>query len=292
MKAILLLLLILPITTAAQQKRPIPPKPQPKATPAPTFDTLLPADSYKIYVEVRGAGQLVRSSAANELLEPVLKFGGPPKEFKSIVKWLNAHADELMTSRLLMAAWSRNQNLPETIIAIEFASVEEATKFVTPLNEFLPTVLPPRMPEESSDKSKPAAPPIPNFHLQRLGSLVLITPKPWTMKQLKPAGSKLLAEDPNFRAAHNRFSSEPIFVYLDVKALERDEEERRKGYEAAAREEAERVKQAAATEEKKEAPEPEKSDEEENAAFVPEQHSKLVVGLRSEEHTSELQSPQ
>ncbi len=282
MKAILLLLLILPITTAAQQKRPIPPKPQPKATPAPTFDTLLPADSYKIYVEVRGAGQLVRSSAVNELLEPVLKFAGPPKEFKSIVKWLNAHADEVMTSRLLVATWSRNPNLPETIVAIEFASVEEATKFTTPLNEFLPTVLPAPAPDASPDKQKPATPPAPGFNLQRLGSLVLITPKPWTMKQLQPAGSKLLAEDPNFRAAHNRFSSEPVFVYLDVKALEREEEERRKGYEAAAREEAERVKQAAATEEKKEAAEPEKPEEEENAAFVPEQNPKLVVGVAPE----------
>jgi len=72
MKAIFLLLLtILPITTLAQQKRQTPAKPQPKATPAPTFETLLPADSYTIYAEVRGAGALVRSNAVNELLEPI-----------------------------------------------------------------------------------------------------------------------------------------------------------------------------------------------------------------------------
>src|SRR4029453_15300418 len=129
----------LPITTAAQQKRQTPARPQPKATPAPapapTFDTLLPADSYKLYVEVRGAGSLVRSNAVNKLPEPVLKFAGPPKEFKSIVRWLNAHADEVMTSRLLVATWQTNPNIPETIIAVEFASAEEAAKFVTPLNE-------------------------------------------------------------------------------------------------------------------------------------------------------------
>ena len=117
--------------------------------PAPTFDTLLPADSYTFYVEVRGAGQLIRSNAVNELLEPVLKLAGPPKEFKSVVKWLNAHADEVMTSRLLVAFWPTKKNLPQSIIAIEFASAEEATKFVTPLNEFLPTVLPPPAPEAS-----------------------------------------------------------------------------------------------------------------------------------------------
>jgi hypothetical protein len=292
MKAILLLLLtILPITTTAQQKRQTPIKPQPKATPAPapTFDTLLPADSYKLYVEVRGAGQLIRSNAVNELLEPVLKLAGPPKEFKSIVKWLNAHADEVMTSRLLVATWPTKKEVPETIIAVEFASVEEATKFVTPLNEFLPTVLPPEPSTEGpSDKSKPAAPPKPAFHLQQLGSLVLVTQKPWTMKQLKPAGSKLLAEDPNFRAARNRFSLEPVFVYMDVKAIEREEEDRRKGYEQTAQqEEAERVKHeqaAAAAEQKKEAAEPEKSEmtKEEIAAQEAQDRAKLEAILALE----------
>ena len=51
------------------------------------------------------------------------------------------------------------------------------------------------------------------------------------MKQLKPAGTKLLAEDANFRAAHNRFNAEPIFVYVNTKAMEREEEERLKHFE-------------------------------------------------------------
>lgn len=280
MKAIfLLLLIILPITTLAQQKHQIPAKPQPKATPAPapTFETLLPADSYTIYAEVRGAGALVRSNALNELLEPVLKLAGPPKEFKSVVKWLNAHADEVMTSRLLVATWPTNLDLPQVIIAIEFASAEEAAKFVTPLNEFLPTVLPPSKPEASPspspNKQKPAAPPMPGFQLQRLGSLVVITPKQWTMKQLKPAGSKLLSEDVNFQTAHNRFSSEPVFVYIDVKAIEREEEERRKRSEANQREDEERMKRemAAAAEQKKELTEAEKLVPEEELTITEEE---------------------
>lgn len=290
MKAIFLLLLtILPITTLAQQKRQTPAKPQPKATPAPapTFETLLPADSYKIYAEVRGAGQLVRSNALNELLEPVLKLAGPPKEFKSVVKWLNTHADEVMTSRLLVAVWPTNQNLPQSIIAVEFASAEEAAKFVTPLNEFLPTVLPPSEPEASPsaspsgspDKQKPAAPPTPGFHLQRLGSLVVITPKQWTMKQLKPAGSKLLSEDSNFQTAHNRFSSEPVFVYIDVKAIERQEEESRKRSEAQQREEEERMKRemAAAEEQRKQAAEAEQPEAENKFTVTEIQRDSLMV---------------
>src|SRR6185503_6484225 len=239
---IVLLLLALTAPVVAQQKRPTP-KPQPRATPAPTFETLVPADSYKIYGEVRGVGQVIRSNALTDLLEPVLKLSGPPKEFKTVVKWLNAHSEDVMTSRLLLATWPTGsaQQVPQTLIAIEFATTEEATKFAGTLNEFLPTIVPPPPPPEVSpkstegpnttDKPKPAAPPEPGFPLQRLGSLIIITPRPWTMKQLKPAGSKLLAEDANFRAAHNRFSTDPLFLYIDTKTIEKEDADREKQFE-------------------------------------------------------------
>jgi hypothetical protein len=284
--ATILLLLSIVFTATAQQKRPAPAKPLPRPvaapTPAPTFDTLIPADSYNIYGEVRGAGQLIRSNAMTELLEPILKLAGPPKEFKSVVKWLNAHADEVMTSRLLVATWPTAKQVPDTIVAIEFASAEEAAKFATPLNEFLPTVLPtpaPETPEEAAketdkpaqtEKPKPTEPAKPNFHLQRFGSLILITPGPVTLKQLKPAGSKPLAEDVNFRAARNRFNSEPIFVFIDIKATEREEEERRKSYEKLEKEAAQKKSEAAAEEE------PEK--DERSDAFTLTEEVKNVAG--------------
>ena len=272
--AFLLLLFTLTATTAAQQKRQTTPKPQPKPaaapTPAPTFETLVPADSYIIYGEVRGVGQLIRSSALNDLLEPVLKLSGPPKEFKTFMRWLNAHAEEVMTSRMLLATWPNNKakNLPDALVAIEFASAEEATKFTVTLNEFLPTVLPPRAPEPPDENSprpesteKPKAP-VPNFDLKRFGSLVVISPKPWTMKQLKPTGSKLLAEDTNFRTAHNRFNAEPLFVYLDTKAIAREEEENQKRWE----QERIEAEKAAAEAKAKKADEKEEGEEEEEKA--------------------------
>lgn len=287
-KAATILLLILALTASviAQQKRPTTPKPQPRATPAPTFETLVPADSYTVYGEIRGVGQLIRSSALNDLLEPILKLSGPPKEFKTVVKWLNAHAEEVMTSRLLLATWptGRGKQAPQVLIAIEFASAEEATKFAGTLNEFLATIVPPSEPEPSpkqaegaspTEKQKPAGPPDPGFHLQRMGSLVVITPRPWTMKQLKPAGSKLLAEDGNFRTARNRFTTEPVFVYVDMKAMDKDEEERQKHFEEQRRLEKEQVKheqaEAEAKGEKSDEPEPteeEKADEAEAANKV------------------------
>src|ERR1700752_2752588 len=274
---ILLLLLALTASAIAQQKRQTTPKAQPRATPAPTFETLVPADSYTVYGEIRGVGQLIRSSAVNDLLEPNLKLSGPPKEFRTVVKWLNAHSEDVMTSRLLLAAWptASAKQAPQTLIVIEFASPEEATKFAGTLNEFLPAILPTPEPESSpkqaegataNEKPKPTGPPDPGFHLQRMGSLVVITPRPWTMKQLKPAGSKLLAEDANFRAARNRFSSEPIFVYLDTKAIEKEEGERQKRLEEERRqfeEETKRAQAEAKSDEKKseEPDEPEVSPE-------------------------------
>ncbi len=281
--SMLLLLLALTAPVIAQQKRPTP-KPQPRAapTPAPTFETLIPADSYTFYGEVRGVGQLIRSSALNELLEPVLKLSAPPKEFRTVVKWLNAHAEDVMTSRLLLAIGPtvNAKQAPQSLIAIEFDSAEEATKFAGTLNEFLPTIMPKPAPESSpkqaegantNEKPKPTTPPDPGFHLQRMGSLVVITPRPWTMKQLKPAGSKLLAEDANFRAARNRFSSEPIFVYVNTKTMEREEEERQKRAEEEGRlvqEQIKREQEEAKTEEKQ----PEEPDEPE---FLPEKNVEL-----------------
>ncbi len=232
---VLLLLTTLVTTPLAQQKRQTPAKPLPRPTaapaPPPTFDTLVPADSYMLYGEVRGVGQLVRSSAFNEFLEPILKLSGPPKEFRNIVKWLSANADELMTSRLLLATWPIAKDVPEAIVAIEFASAEEAAKFAGPLNQFLPTVMPTPLPELAIDGKKPTEPAKPNYHFQQAGSLLLFTPTPLTLKKLRPAGSKPMTEDVNFRAARNRLNSEPLFVFVDVKLMERQQEERMKQYQ-------------------------------------------------------------
>lgn len=245
--ALLLFCTILAAPTTAQ-KRQAPAKPQPKPaaapTPAPTFDNLLPADEYVIYAEVRDAGQVIRSTALNDLIEPILKFGGPPREFKSMAKWINAHAEQVMSSRMFVAAWPMNKSLPDTLIVIEFASAEDAAKFATPLNEFLPTVLPSQPPDPSTKN----APPKPGFHLERLGSLVAISQRPWTMKQLRLAGSKSLAEDANFRTAHNRFNSEPLFAFINFKLMEKEDEERRKRYEEERLKAEEQAKQAQAEE--------------------------------------------
>ena len=261
----LLSLSLLTSSIAGQHKRRAPEKPvaKPPAAPAPsptptptptpepaTFDTLLSGDCYKVYAEVRGVGQLVKSGAATDVLDPILKLGGPPKEFTEFVSWLKSHADELMTSRLLIAAWPTAKDVPDGIAAIEFASPEEAAKFETKLQSFLPSVIPPVTPASTPEpekqpqpqpaaNDKPAPPekpkeppaPVPGYNLQRSGALLILSDKPVQLKKLRPAHSKLLSEDVNFRVAYNRFTAEPIFVYIDLKAIEKESEERRKEME-------------------------------------------------------------
>jgi hypothetical protein len=218
-----------------------------------SFDTLLSVDSYKIYGEVRGVGQLIRSEGAKDLLDPVMKLAAPPKEFRSLVKWLNARADPLTASRLLFAAWPSRPKLPQVLVALEFPSPEEAQKFEPQLKEFLPKLLPAPTPEsspsanqgrgeESKRTQKPSPPP---YVLKQSGSLVFITSAPFAFNDLKPRGSKVLAEDQNFRVAHSRFNSESLFLYVDFAAINKEEtEQRRKGEEEYKRIQAEATQQA------------------------------------------------
>jgi hypothetical protein len=264
---------------AGQQKRRNPDKVPAKspAAPAPappTFENLLAADDFKVYVEVRNVGQLIKSSATNDVLEPILKLGGPPKDFTDFVEWLKLHAEQITTSRMLIGAWPSRPDVPEFVAAIEFSSAEEAAKFEKPLNGVLPTMFPPRpqsspetekksapsqpptdqkLAEQKPAEQKPAAPEA-SYALQRAGSLLIVSPAPVQLKKLRPTGSKPLAEDSNFRIAYNRFASEPLFLFIDFKAVAKEREEREKQWEE------ERKKAAEASQERKEKEKEEEED--------------------------------
>lgn len=236
---LVLALFLIAAPLSAQRRRPVAPKPAPPIKPAPpalTFETLLAADSYKIYGEVRGVGQLLRSGGVNDLVDPVMKLAAPPKEFKTLVRWLNSHSDALMTSRMMFAAWPSRPKLPQTLFVIEFPSAEEAQKFEPQIKEFLPRFLPtpvsesspspsPGKNEPSATKPMDAPPAPPSFILKRSGALVFISESQFTFKALRPTGSKLLAEDQSFRQVHDRLSSESVFLYFDVGSLEKEEQE-------------------------------------------------------------------
>ena len=235
----------------AQRRRGAPPKPQsaqPAQQPAPSFENVLATDSYRVYIEVRGVGQLLKTSSFNEVMEPIMKVASTPNGFKALLAWLNSQTDALTTSRLMVASWSARPKLPNVLLAIEFASPEEAQKFEPRLKTFLPTMFPTPEPtpspktspsanvpaeksasqQESGSRAEQSKEALPSFVIKQAGSLVFVSDAAFTFKNLRPAGSKLLTEDPNFRRVHDRFATESVLVYFDSGGLEREEEERRR----------------------------------------------------------------
>lgn len=325
---LLLTISLLATSIAGQQKRSIPEKSaaKPPAAPAPapaTFETLLSADSYKIYAEVRGVGQLVKSSATTDVLDPILKLGGPDKEFVAFVNWLKLHADQLTTSRLLVAAWPTFKDVPSVVVAIEFASPEEAAKFESKLNDILPTMLPPVTPASTPEPRKEAQPkpsptekqattekpatqklpatekpgtekppaPVPAYYLQRSGALLIVSEKPLELKKLRPQGAKLISEDANFRVAYNRFASDPVFLYVDMNALEKEQEEQRKQY-LEQQKKAEEARKAAAENAKTEKTETEEKPDTSTEFTVTEQVKNVAPGQPTPEPSPAEPSPE
>src|SRR4030095_12728630 len=170
---------------------------------------------------------LIRSPAVNDLLEPLVKLGRPPKEFNTLLKWVDAHAEALAGSRMMIAGWPSRPKLPNVIVAIEFSSPEEAKKFYPQLHDFLPKLLPTPTPLPSPLSDPLAnslqnlrlaaeadrAPSPPPYQMRQAGSLVLISDTAFTFRNLKPRGSKPLEEDQNFQLARNRFANESLFLY-------------------------------------------------------------------------------
>src|SRR5258706_877864 len=256
-------------------KTPAPREAAPRS-PEPTFDNLLAADTYKMYGEVRNIGQLMSTGGVGEIVDPIIKLADPPQQFNSIIKFLKTNAEALATARLLFATWPARADVPDVFVPLEFATNVDAAKFAPKLETFLPVVLPPVQvtPETSPDPTRgtagganatvkqpgtdakketaPAAPASspeprverPAFVLSHTGNLVLISDKSFKFEKLRPSGSKSLFEDQNFRIAHDRFSSESVFLFFNVALEERRKPRTEKPQQATAEAEAEKMGQA------------------------------------------------
>ncbi|HKP46936.1 MAG TPA: DUF3352 domain-containing protein [Pyrinomonadaceae bacterium] len=218
------ILLLLACSLSAQRRHDAParkPVPAQETQPAPNFDTLIPANSYKVYFEIRAVGQLIHSPAVNDLLDPVTKLIGGD-ELKPIMKWLRGHADAVAGSRVLVAAWASRPEVPEVLVAIEFASPEEAKKFEPELRRFIPTLMGQR-PSPAADAAEANAN-RPSLNVNVVGSLILVSEKPFSLQLLRPRGVKFVAEEPNFVIARTRFAAESLFLFIDSKTIAVEEE--------------------------------------------------------------------
>jgi len=247
-----MILFAAPLCAQQPTATPATPASQPQSAAStldPTFETLLSTDSYKLYGEVRNVGQLMSNGGLGEIVDPIIKLAEPPREFNSIIKFLKTNAEALASSRLLFATWPARTGIPDAFVAIEFPTAEHAAKFAPKLETFLPGILPPvpvatpeekpsgrttttDLPQQAAARDKketgaaPAASPSPPgerpaFVLSHAGNLVFISDKAFKFEKLRPASSKSLADDQNFRVAHDRFSNESVFLYFNVQLEDR-----------------------------------------------------------------------
>jgi hypothetical protein len=209
--------------------------------PAATFDTLLSADAYGVYAEMRMVGQNIDSQEIAGLIAP-LSLGGAPDELLNFYEFLKAHAEPLTTARLMFAALPVRAGLPEVLVAVEMPSVEEARKFLPELRQFIATNVAPNLPVApdatpeaantntrrgrrrargraatenarlEADKPSAALP----FQIKRSGQIIALSSEAFTFRNLQGRDQALLVNEPNFQAARTSFSSDTLFVYFNT----------------------------------------------------------------------------
>src|SRR5207237_42427 len=154
------LFLVMALFTAplcAQQTKPSVAR-EAETKPAPTFDTLLSADSYVVYGEVRNLGQLLSTGGAGEIVDPIMKLAEPPAAKPPQTK--DGKPEEL-------AAQPAKKNETEANVSRPSGPLPNAAS--KPV-EHLP------------------------FVITHAGTLVCISNVSFKFEKLHPAGSKPLAE--------------------------------------------------------------------------------------------------
>lgn len=194
-----------------------------------TFDTLLPADSYTLYIEARNIGALLRSADFRETFEPIsplLEQMGGAVEFK-LARLVIDNADRLQRSRVMFALNPTDTSLPSTLLAFELESEDEAETFVAKVQESMAPLAPAARKSSASQTSGADPTDHPSTTpsvIRRAGKLVVLSNVSFTFKGLHGKSDRRMSGDINFRAARDHLSSEPLFIYYDIALSERRRE--------------------------------------------------------------------
>ncbi|MDQ1557350.1 MAG: hypothetical protein QOD32_410 [Pyrinomonadaceae bacterium] len=272
-----------PTAVAATQT----PRPTPAAeqSPSVTFDTLLSADAYGIYAEMRAVGRHAGSQEIAQLIAPFnFEGGGAPDELLALYEFLKSHADELMTSRVMFATMPARSGLPEVLLAVEMPSIEEARKFVPELRRFVAANVAPVSPDRAvltttstaagtneaaakkpvvvrhrvrqrtrtqaagdraAEMASEKLPAVPPVHIKRSGQLIAMSNTAFTFKNLSGADQPLLVNEPGFQAARTRFSTDTLFVYFNTVRMGHSSKQRNEALEKEYQRQAEAAREAA-----------------------------------------------
>jgi hypothetical protein len=221
-----------------------------------SFDSLVAAESYGIYAELRSVGQFMRSDEFRRAVETLQGMTGTGLYEQNIVESLFFFATQneaLKDARLVVAVMPARESIPDALFALEFSSVEAADGFEPKLRNFLSRQFSALMQRAQSERAREAqarraraddsateadgAQPSPDkmfeppIKIRRVANIIFASDRTFTLKAIGGAPLPSLADDTRFQSVRNRFAGDPIFIYLDIARMGQADARSREKYE-------------------------------------------------------------
>lgn len=231
------------------------------ATSAVEFAELLAAENYMMVGEMSGIVEVANSNLVADALAPFERLGEVPNEVVVLREFLIRHAETMETMRVSFAVQPMRPGLPQIIIRVQCADAEAARKIEAPLKNLLRTVLaapppPPPAPKPKAtatstapERATPSSNDTPTnsevkvgasaaptdttnkeassaFKLKVIDRSIFVSDADFKLADLRaPASESSLAESSRYNNVRTRFAAEPLFIFYDLKLLERTMEE-------------------------------------------------------------------
>lgn len=230
------------------------------ATDAVEFAELLAAENYMMVGEMSGIVEVANSNLVTDALAPFERLGEVPKEVIVLREFLTRHAETMEATRVSFAAQPMRPGLPQMVIRVQCADAEAARKLEAPLKNLLGTVLaappPPPAPKPKANGTSAAierTPPSNNasqtnntvkvetsaaptastskessspFKVKVIDRSIFVSESDFKLADLRaPTTESSLAESSRYSGVRTRFAAEPMFIFYDLKLLERSLED-------------------------------------------------------------------
>ncbi|MDT5294356.1 MAG: hypothetical protein QOJ76_1236, partial [Acidobacteriota bacterium] len=118
-----------PQSQQPQQPQPTPTPTQHRREPDLALEEMLAADSYSVYAEVRNVGTLARAEELKTAVGALALFGDETKPLTDLFAFVSDNAETLAAARIVVTFLPARSGLPQTLVAVELASSEEAIAF-------------------------------------------------------------------------------------------------------------------------------------------------------------------
>jgi|GEM_PF-976156 len=194
-----------------------------------TFEEMLGADSYGVYVEVRKVTMAFEAPEIKTALGAAALFDKDAAELLQLANFINENAEVLADARVALAIMPTRANLPQPLVAVQLPSAEAARLFEPKFRAFVgerrqslgalaeaPGVRRGRGRGGRGTRARAPRPaPAPRVVLRQVGSWLLAADRPFTLRRLGGAAGSL-ADSARFQNLRARFANDSVFVYFDT----------------------------------------------------------------------------